>query len=104
MVTIGGHRRAQHRQRQRARHDAMGHAAAAEIWRPAGHQRPQHIVTALARLAQAGEPLPRAGADWRVNGAELLAPRSAPESKGAAVSDHPADKNWFGIEIPPVSI
>jgi putative SOS response-associated peptidase YedK len=25
---------------------------------PAGHQRPEHIVTALAGLAEAGEPLP----------------------------------------------
>jgi hypothetical protein len=26
--------------------------------RPAGHQHPQHVIAALARLAQAREPLP----------------------------------------------
>ena len=41
-------------------HDALGHAAAATHRRPAGHQHPEHVVTALARLAEAGEPLPGA--------------------------------------------
>ena len=38
-------------------HDAVGHAAAAAARRAAGHQHPQHVIAALARLAQAGEPL-----------------------------------------------
>ena len=41
----------------RVDHDALGHAAATAHWRPAGHQHPQHVVAALARLAEAGEPL-----------------------------------------------
>ena len=47
----------QHRHRARVDHDAVGHAAATAHRRAAGHQHPQHVVTALARLAQAGEPL-----------------------------------------------
>jgi putative SOS response-associated peptidase YedK len=38
-----------------------GDAATTEVWRPAGHQHPEHVVTALARLAEAGKPLPGAG-------------------------------------------
>jgi putative SOS response-associated peptidase YedK len=34
-----------------------GHAATAAHGWPAGHQHPQHIVAALARLAQAREPV-----------------------------------------------
>ena len=44
--------------RARTRPDALGHAAAAAHRRAAGHQHPQHVVAALARLAEAGEPLP----------------------------------------------
>ena len=44
----------------RAGDDAMGHAATAAHRRAACHQHPQHVVAALARLAEAGEPLPRA--------------------------------------------
>ncbi len=29
--------------------------------RPAGHQHPQHVVPVLARLAEAGKPMPRPG-------------------------------------------
>ena len=36
---------------------AMGHATAAAHRRAAGHQHPQHVIAALARLAQAGEPM-----------------------------------------------
>lgn len=39
--------------RGRADHDALGNASATAHRRPAGHQYPQHVVTALARLAQA---------------------------------------------------
>jgi|SRR5580692_1992502 bifunctional non-homologous end joining protein LigD len=35
----------------------MGHAAATEIWRAGGHQHSQHVITTLARLAQAGKPV-----------------------------------------------
>ena len=35
----------------------MGYAATAAHRRAAGHQHPQHVVAALARLAEAGEPL-----------------------------------------------
>lgn len=34
-------------------HDALGYAATAAHWRTTGHQHPQHLITALARLAQA---------------------------------------------------
>jgi putative SOS response-associated peptidase YedK len=40
--------------------DALGHASAAAYRRAAGHQYPQHLFTALARLAKAGKPMPRA--------------------------------------------
>ena len=39
--------------------DALGHAAATAHGRAAGHQHPQHVIAALARLAEAGEPLLR---------------------------------------------
>jgi hypothetical protein len=38
--------------------DALGHAATAAHRRAAGHQHPQHLLTALAGLAEAGKPLP----------------------------------------------
>src|SRR5271166_1682869 len=47
----------QHRDWQRASHDALGHAATATHGWPARHQHPQHILAALARLAQAGEQM-----------------------------------------------
>ena len=37
---------------------AVGHAAATAHRRTAGHQHPQHVIAALARLAEAREPLP----------------------------------------------
>ncbi|MET4212365.1 putative SOS response-associated peptidase YedK [Bradyrhizobium sp. LA2.1] len=37
-----------------------GHAATTEQARPARHQHPQHLVAALARMAQAGASLSRA--------------------------------------------
>ena len=45
---LSGASGAQRRCRARADHDALGHAAAAEVRRAAGHQHPQHVVTALA--------------------------------------------------------
>jgi hypothetical protein len=42
----------------RVEHDALGNAAAAEDRRAAGQQHPEHDVTALARLAEAGKPVP----------------------------------------------
>lgn len=47
--------------RKRAGDDAMGHAATATHRRPARNQHSQHLIAALARLAQARAPLPRAG-------------------------------------------
>ena len=41
-------------------HDALGYAATAAHRRAAGHQHPQHLIAALARLAEAGKPLPGA--------------------------------------------
>jgi putative SOS response-associated peptidase YedK len=43
----------------------LGHAVAAAHRRSAGHQHPQHVLTALARPAQAGEPLPCPGQQLR---------------------------------------
>jgi putative SOS response-associated peptidase YedK len=40
---------------------ALGHAATAEVRRGAFHQHSQHVVAALARLAEAGKPLPGPG-------------------------------------------
>src|SRR5262249_13411996 len=45
--------------------DALGHAAPTQDGRAAGHQYPKHVVAALARLAEAGEPLPGAGEQLR---------------------------------------
>ena len=45
------------RHRERVVDDALGHAAATAHRRAAGHQHPQHVIAALARLAEAGEPL-----------------------------------------------
>jgi putative SOS response-associated peptidase YedK len=42
-----------------------GMPAATAHRRAAGHQHPQHVVAALARLAQAGEPLPCPGQQLR---------------------------------------
>ncbi len=44
--------------RARADDDAMGDAATTEVWRRAGDQHPQYVVPALARLAEAGKPVP----------------------------------------------
>jgi hypothetical protein len=43
----------------------MGHAAATAHWRSAGYQHPQHVLAALAGLAQAGEPVPGPGEQFR---------------------------------------
>jgi putative SOS response-associated peptidase YedK len=45
------------RDRPRVDHDAVGHAAATPHRRSARHQHPQHVVAALAKRAQAGEPM-----------------------------------------------
>jgi hypothetical protein len=47
------------------RNTDTGDAAATAHRRAAGHQHPQHIVTALARLAEAGEPLLGSGQQLR---------------------------------------
>ena len=45
--------------------DALGHAAATAHRRAAGHERPQHVIAALARLVEAGEPQPGPGQQLR---------------------------------------
>jgi len=58
----------------------VGYAAATANKRAAGHQHPQHVIAALARLAQAGEPMLgpceqfcRDGEPWRQrNGMDAL--------------------------------
>jgi putative SOS response-associated peptidase YedK len=45
-----------HRQRPRADHDALGHAATAAHGRAARHQYPQHVVAALAEYAPEPNP------------------------------------------------
>jgi hypothetical protein len=52
-------RRSQCWLRARADQDALGYAAAAEQRRSSGDQHPEYLVTALARLAEAREPVPR---------------------------------------------
>lgn len=61
----------------------LGDAAAAEVRRPAGH--PQHFIAALARLAEAGDPLP-----GPVNRFAEYAPEPNPETKKK-------DVVWFAI-------
>jgi hypothetical protein len=52
---------AQRGDRARADHDALGHATAAARWRIPGHKHQEHVVTALAGLAQARKPGGRCG-------------------------------------------
>jgi hypothetical protein len=49
----------------RTGHDAVGHAPAAKVSMAARHKYPDHDLTALARLAQAGEPLLGPGQQFR---------------------------------------
>ena len=49
---------AQHRPRERTHHHALGNAAPAAQRRPARNQYPQHHLASLARLAEAGKPMP----------------------------------------------
>jgi hypothetical protein len=63
----------------------VGHAAATAHRRPAGHQHTQQVVAALARLAQAGEPLLGPGQQL----AEY-APEPNPENKKK-------DVVWFAL-------
>jgi hypothetical protein len=58
---LTGARRAQRRRRTRVGHDAFGNGASAEIRRTTSHQHSQHFIPALARLAESGEPMSRAG-------------------------------------------
>ena len=53
----------QHRHGHRDDADAVGHATA--HGQPARHQHPQHVLPALARVAQAREPVPRPGEQLR---------------------------------------
>jgi hypothetical protein len=47
----------QHGSGHRDGDDALGHATTAAHRRSAGHQHPQHVIAALPRLAEAGEPV-----------------------------------------------
>jgi hypothetical protein len=51
---------AQRRHRAGARSDALGHAASTADRRPASDQHSQYLFAALARLVEAGKPLPGA--------------------------------------------
>jgi hypothetical protein len=46
-------------------HDALGHAAPAARRRFSRHQHPKHHVASLARLVEAGKPLPGSGQQLR---------------------------------------
>ena len=63
----------------------MGHATATAHRRAAGHQHPQHVVTALARLAEAGEPVLGPGQQLRRVRA------------GAEPGDQEKDVVWFAL-------
>jgi hypothetical protein len=54
---LSGSRDAQRWQRARTYHDAMGNAAAGPRGRRSRRQHPQHFVTPLANMAEAGSPL-----------------------------------------------
>jgi len=55
---LSGAGRPQHRHRYRDGNHTLGHASTAAHARGASHEHPQHLITALAHVAQAGEPLP----------------------------------------------
>jgi hypothetical protein len=57
--------RPQRRCRARSDDDALGHAATASDGWSAGHQHPQHVLAALASVAEAGEPVPGRGEQFR---------------------------------------
>ena len=75
----------QSRRRTRDGADALGHAASAAHRWSARHQHPEYIVTALAHMAQAGEPLSRAVQQLRriCAGAE---PRDKEERRGGSLT------------------
>jgi Phage integrase, N-terminal SAM-like domain len=54
---LPGPRSAQQWRRARDGDDALGDAPTAAHRRPACHQHPQHVIPALARLAETGEPV-----------------------------------------------
>jgi hypothetical protein len=71
------------KRKNRIEHDAVGHAAAIAHRRAAGCQHLQHLIAALARLAEAGEPVPCPGfAEY--------APEPNPETKKK-------DVVWFAL-------
>src|SRR5882724_10237953 len=55
---LPGSGRAQRRRRARDGPDALGNAASATDRRPARHQHQEHIVPALAWMAETGKPMP----------------------------------------------
>jgi hypothetical protein len=79
---LPGARHPQHRRRGRDGDDALGSAATTANRRAAGHQHPQHVIAALAHVAQAGKPLPGAFAEY--------APEPNPETKKK-------DVVWFAL-------
>jgi hypothetical protein len=54
---LSGASGAQLGRRARDDNDALGHAATTAHWWATGHEHPQHVLAALARLAQAGKSL-----------------------------------------------
>jgi putative SOS response-associated peptidase YedK len=82
---LSGSGRPQHRRWHRNGDHAVGHAAAAAAHRrAAGHQHPQHVIAALARLAQASRCLVPA------NSFAEYAPEPNPETKKK-------DVVWFAL-------
>jgi SOS response associated peptidase (SRAP) len=75
----------QHRHRYRDGHDALGDAATATHRRSAGDEHPQHVITALVRLAQAREPMLGALQQLR-----RICARAEPETKKK-------DVVWFAL-------
>jgi putative SOS response-associated peptidase YedK len=72
----------------------MRHAAATEVRRAAGHQHPQHIVTSLARLAEAGEPLSGAGEQLRRIRAGA---KTGDQEEGCGLVRHQQDRPMFAF-------
>jgi hypothetical protein len=79
------HAKKNQQHRARVEHDALGHAAATAHRRPAGHQHPQHVVTALAGVAQRREPVPCPGQQLRRVRA------------GAEPGDEEKGRVWFAL-------
>jgi hypothetical protein len=77
--------RPQRRRRPRDGADALGNAAATQIRRATRDQHPQHVVTALARVAEAEKLVPGASQQFRRI------------RTGAEPGDQKKDEVWFAL-------